>query len=145
MIVVISVCGYIIWNNLISKGSVIFMTILIGITIILFFLNHVIIVDTSNLRLVNINRLGPFNIYTNGTMDVTRANRIILNESKYTKTITGDHGFKTVIGTGYEYDAFLKLDDNSSFYLGTSKNQEAYIEQLKMLANALNIELRDNS
>lgn len=121
------------------------MFILTGITVILFLFNQVVIIDTSKLRLRNISRFGTYKIYINGTVDVSLADRIILNESKYTKTTTSQRSFKSITGTGYEYNAFLKLNDNSSFYLGTSENREDYIEQLNRLAHALNVEFWDNT
>ncbi|MEP0365586.1 MAG: hypothetical protein ABJN36_08890 [Cyclobacteriaceae bacterium] len=145
IIILISVCGYIIWNNFVSAGSLIFMAILTGITTILFLFNQVIVVDTAQLRLSNINRFGGIKIYEHGTVDISLANRIIFNESKYTKTTTSQRSFKSVTGTGYEYNAFLKLNDNTSFYLGTSDNRETYLNQLSKLAYVLNIELRDNT
>ena len=146
VIAVVSIITYQIWINFLNSGTVIFMSILILIVVILFLLNEMIIVDMGNQILMKETKFaGQFVVSRKNKVNLNSITLAYLNQSKYRRTITNPRSFHSLNVTGYEYLGYLSINDNNSYYLGSSLSHDFCSAQLKKIASLCKVEFLDNT
>ena len=137
---------YIFYNNLNSVLIQIWIGLLIIVTVLLFILQKVVVVNLDQITLTKSLLLFSTAIGIAPPIPLQQIKEVYLNKVKFSQKRTAPtHSSQTLATQGFEFKAFLLLNDGSTFLLDSSPKHEEILGELIRLAEILNIKLVDNS
>lgn len=123
------------------------MTLIIGIAIattIAFYLRKSVEVDLDARSLYRVITLFNKNLFKQHEVFIDEIAKLFLVQSNYSQT-TGKHAAHSYVGYFSEYDVYLKLENNSTYFLASYPNYEVAKERGKELGHKIGIQLEKRS